>query len=52
MMEKAIRTRKRGWQGSLNPNLNDFGTSSESRQVVGRAVEDDWKCPRHLQGQG
>ena len=50
-MQKAIRTREMGWQGSLNPNLSDFGASSEARQYAGRAVEDDWKCPLHLHGQ-
>ena len=50
-MQKAIRTRELGWQGSLNPNLSDFGVSSEARQYAGRAVEADWKCPLHLHGQ-
>jgi hypothetical protein len=35
-------------QGSINPNLSDFGVHSEARQYSGRAVEDAWKCPfRH-----
>jgi FPC/CPF motif-containing protein YcgG len=34
-------------QGSLNPNLSDFGKKSDARQYSGRAVEANWKCPFH-----
>jgi hypothetical protein len=34
-------------QGSLNPNLADFGEQSEARQYSGRATEADWVCPFH-----
>lgn len=46
-MQKTIRTRELKLQGSLNPNLSDFGTKSEARQYSGRAVEENWKCPFH-----
>ncbi len=46
-MQKTIRAREMKLQGSLNPNLSDFGTDSEARQYSGRAVEKDWKCPFH-----
>lgn len=46
-MRETIRARDLKLQGSLNPNLSDFGTQSEARQYSGRAVEQSWKCPFH-----
>lgn len=46
-MQQTIRAREMKLQGSLNPNLSDFGTASEARQYSGRAVEKEWKCPFH-----
>ena len=46
-IQQAIREREMDVQGSLNPNLADFGERSEARQYSGRAVEDSWKCPFH-----
>lgn len=34
-------------QGSRNPMLKQFGTSSEARQYSGRSVDEHWKCPFH-----
>ncbi len=48
-MQKTIRAREIKLQGSLNPNLSDFGAQSEARQYSGRAVEENWKCPFHAQ---
>lgn len=48
-LQKTIRERELKLQGSLNPNLSDFGTQSEARQYSGRAVEENWKCPFHAQ---
>ena len=48
-LQKTIRSREMKLQGSLNPNLSDFGTRSEARQYSGRAVEENWKCPFHAQ---
>jgi FPC/CPF motif-containing protein YcgG len=50
-MQKTIRARELKLQGSLNPNLSDFGTASEARQYSGRAVDKNWKCPFHAQMQ-
>lgn len=44
-MQAAIRSRDIDLQGSMNPNLADFGEASEARQYSGREVEDDWRCP-------
>lgn len=44
---EVIRNRERGIQGSLNPNLADFGTCSEARQYSGRPVQEGWRCPFH-----
>ena len=46
-LQKTIRAREMKLQGSLNPNLSDFGTQSEARQYSGRTVEESWKCPFH-----
>jgi FPC/CPF motif-containing protein YcgG len=45
--QEVIRNRERDLQGSLNPNLADFGTSSEARQYSGRPVQEGWRCPFH-----
>lgn len=44
-MQAATRKRDVALQGSINPNLADFGDASEARQYSGRAVEPDWTCP-------
>lgn len=49
-LQGAIRAREMALQGSLNPNLSDFGERSEARQYSGRAVEEDWRCPFHMHG--
>ncbi|MBK5187214.1 MAG: YqcI/YcgG family protein [Gemmatimonadaceae bacterium] len=46
-IQQAIREREIAVQGSLNPNLADFGERSEARQYSGRAVEEQWRCPFH-----
>ena len=42
-----VRDREIALQGTLNPNLADFGEQSEARQYSGRATEADWRCPFH-----
>ncbi len=44
-LQEVIRMRERKLQGSLNPNLADYGTATEARQYSGRAVEADWRPP-------
>lgn len=44
-MQAATRTRDINLQGSMNPNLADFGDESEARQYSGREVGRDWRCP-------
>lgn len=44
-MQTATRARDTELQGSVNPNLADFGDASEARQYSGREVESDWECP-------
>jgi FPC/CPF motif-containing protein YcgG len=46
-LRETIRARDLKLQGSLNPNLSDFGKQSDARQYSGRAVEQNWKCPFH-----
>lgn len=47
-MQAATRARDLALQGSLNPNLADFGTNAETRQYSGRAVGPGWRCPLHV----
>ena len=42
-----VREREIALQGSLNPNLADFGARSEARQYSGRHTEEEWQCPFH-----
>jgi len=46
-IREAVRARDYKLQGSLNPNLSDYGERSEARQYSGRAVEEGWRCPFH-----
>ena len=46
-MQEVIRSRERNLQGTLNPNLGEFGVRSEARQYSGRPAEADWRCPFH-----
>lgn len=46
-LREAIRERDIALQGSINPNLTDFGETSEARQYSGRATGDAWRCPFH-----
>ena len=49
-LQAAIRSRDIVLQGSVNPNLADFGAASEARQYSGRKVEADWRCPVDFDG--
>lgn len=44
-MQAATRARDVELQGSLNPNLANFGEASEARQYSGREVGNSWQCP-------
>lgn len=44
-IQQAIQQRELALQGSLNPNLSNFGEGSDARQYSGRPVEEDWRCP-------
>ncbi len=46
-LRAAIRDREIALQGSLNPNLSDFGERSDARQYAGGAAGDAWRCPFH-----
>ncbi|UAB80034.1 YqcI/YcgG family protein [Marixanthomonas sp. SCSIO 43207] len=47
VVKERIRERDKAQQGSINPMLEDFGSTSEARQYSGRKTEDNWKCPFH-----
>lgn len=44
-LQEVIREREVALQGSLNPNLANFGEVSEARQYSGRAVAEAWRAP-------
>lgn len=44
-MQRATRKRDISLQGSINPNLADFGAAAEARQYSGREVDAGWTCP-------
>ena len=44
-IQREVRYRELALQGSLNPNLAEFGERSEAAQYAGRAVPPDWRCP-------
>ena len=44
-VREVIRAREIELQGSLNPNLSDFGELTEARQYSGRPVGEGWRCP-------
>jgi FPC/CPF motif-containing protein YcgG len=46
-LRSAIRQRDIALQGTMNPNVADFGEESEARQYSGRKTEPGWKCPFH-----
>lgn len=44
-MRTSIRRRDERLQGSLNPMVDDYGSTSAARQYSGRAVEQGWRAP-------
>jgi uncharacterized protein len=44
-IQREVRVREIELQGSINPNLSDFGEVSEARQYSGLAAPADWRCP-------
>ncbi len=44
-MKAIIRKRDIVFSGSINPMLEDFGTSSEVYQYSGTQYDNQWKCP-------
>lgn len=47
-MQAATRERDTALQGSINPNLADFGAAAETRQYSGRKVDPHWACPLRM----
>jgi FPC/CPF motif-containing protein YcgG len=46
-IQQLVRERELALQGTLNPNLAEFGDRSEARQYAGGAVPESWRCPFH-----
>lgn len=49
-IRRATRRRDAALQGSINPNLADYGAASEARQYSGRRTGPGWSCPFHYRG--
>jgi uncharacterized protein len=44
-LQRQIRERELRLEGSVNPNLDDFGHHTEARQYSGRPTGTRWACP-------
>lgn len=44
-MKQTVRNREIKLCGSINPMLDDYGSSSETLQYSGRRYDATWKCP-------
>lgn len=44
-IQRVVRSRELALQGSLNPELSDFGRRTEARQYSGRTAQGEWRCP-------
>ncbi|GAA0900857.1 guanitoxin biosynthesis heme-dependent pre-guanitoxin N-hydroxylase GntA [Streptomyces thermoalcalitolerans] len=44
-LQHRIREREMRLQGSINPNLAEFGEASEARQYSGMPTDEQWRCP-------
>jgi FPC/CPF motif-containing protein YcgG len=47
-MKQTVRNRDLKLAGSINPMLDDYGSSSETLQYSGRQYNSDWKCPLQI----
>jgi FPC/CPF motif-containing protein YcgG len=47
-MKATVRRRDMKLSGSINPMLDEYGSSSEVLQYSGRQYDSNWKCPLHI----
>lgn len=47
-MKQTVRHRDVKLSGSVNPMLDDYGSSSETLQYSGRKYDSTWKCPLQI----
>jgi uncharacterized protein len=47
-MKQTVRHRDIKLSGSVNPMLDDYGSSSEALQYSGRKYDNHWKCPLQI----
>jgi hypothetical protein len=45
LLQRLVRGRELDVQGSINPELREFGERSEARQYSGRQSGEEWQCP-------
>lgn len=51
-MKNIVRKRDIALSGSINPMLEDFGSSSEVYQYTGQKLDSSWKCPLNINHAG
>lgn len=44
-IQRVVRSRELALQGSINPELSDFGRRTEARQYSGKPADEEWRCP-------
>lgn len=47
-MKKVVRKRDINYSGSMNPMLDNYGTTSEVNQYSGQQYDDSWECPLNI----
>ena len=47
-MKQTVRKRDIKISGSINPMLDDYGSTSETLQYSGRRYDSSWKCPLQI----
>ncbi|HEY0054690.1 MAG TPA: guanitoxin biosynthesis heme-dependent pre-guanitoxin N-hydroxylase GntA [Pedobacter sp.] len=47
-MQRVVRKRDLAFSGSVNPMLENYGTSSEAHQYSGKQYDDEWQCPLNI----
>ncbi|MES2849836.1 MAG: guanitoxin biosynthesis heme-dependent pre-guanitoxin N-hydroxylase GntA [Bacteroidota bacterium] len=50
-MKKIVRKLDTAYSGSVNPMLQDFGSSPEVFQYSGRKLDQSWQCPLKINNQ-
>jgi hypothetical protein len=47
-MQRVVRKRDLAFSGTINPMLENYGTSSEAHQYSGKHYDQEWQCPLNI----